>query len=56
MRLEDIAIAYLSSRGSLSNVVVGPPGATYAMEMLKNDERNLKDKNYIPPWTPGKQN
>lgn len=49
------ALALLASKGSVRNCVNSPPGAVYAAEMLKEDERKKRDKNYIPPWNPGKE-
>lgn len=40
--------------GSVSNRVGSPPGAVYAMEMAKEDERKKRDPNYLPAWNPGK--
>jgi hypothetical protein len=45
--------AACAPQGSVRDIKVGPPGAVYAMEMIKKAERNAKDPNYVPSWNPG---
>lgn len=57
-RAEYLAVGaeYRNAMGSVRDIRVGPPGAVFAMENLKNAEKNAKNPNYIPPWNPGKIN
>lgn len=55
MSKEEIGMLWLSSNGSVRNIINGPPGATYASEMAKQDEINKKNPNYVPSWNPGKE-
>jgi len=41
--------------GSVKNLTVGPAGAVYAAEMIKQAEKNAKDPSYVPSWNPGKE-
>lgn len=55
-RIEMLEIRSASAPiGTVRNVVVGPAGAVYAMEMLAVAEKNRKNPNYVPPWNPGKE-
>lgn len=42
-------------RGTVTDLLVSPPGAVYAAERAKQHELNVKNPAYVPPWNPGKE-
>lgn len=49
------ALAWRSTMGTIRDVILSPPGAVFAMENIKQAEKNAKDPNYVPNWNPGKE-